>query len=418
MRLWPLLVVVFVLLPILQSGQEDVYRYHPSRLGRAVFGVAQTVFAKPLAALANWMGAEDQNSGLFAVLALLFLVGAVAGVTALLIGLTASNGRLMRRLAAGLKKRARPALNLAVSSAKGRYMTRLRQQSAALSARHKRYAQLLSYDLNDLTPQLPRAHITLYDQGYRREAWRRRRVYHMQAEVPLPISLPTMIVMPKRLDSERSSINDLLGNTQNFVRLEGNFSDVFDLYVARGYELYALQILNPSVMLKLMQKAPDAWIELDGQTLGVLQMGLPISQAELEKFELLTSKVAAILQPYITQQVKRGKKAALSYEKFPATITLRPLVSDWLLYSAAGTLFLTGVIAFVSSLFTPLTTTSRSWITGSTIQSPTVWGDTLEAISLLVAVLVFVAMLAGEVEAHWRHLRWQHHRRRALRLKV
>lgn len=413
MRLWPLLVVLVLCLLVLQNGQIEAYQYHPSSLGKVVFAVSQTVFEKPLLALAQWMGVEgDETLGM--VFVAVGTVAIIIGFIILLVSVIASNGRLSRRLASWLKRRPRAVHTVVVTSMFQRYTARTRQQKSTMAEKQKKYVQLLQYELPSVLPKLPDIEVTLFDQGYRREAWRMRRVYHVQAVARLPFELPRMILIPKRLDSEKSSINDLLGNVDNFVRLEGDFSDVFDLYVARGYELYALQILNPSVILRLMRHAPEAWIELDGTSIAILQMGLPTSPAEFEAFETLSTTVLTILEPYVTQQMRRSTKPAQRFEKFPAEIRLRPLISDRLLYAATGLLVLAGLTAVISQLFTPLATTSRNSITGGLLTSPTVWGDTLEAIALLIIITMLIAMLAGEIEARLRHLKWRYLRRRAI----
>lgn len=61
------------------------------------------------------------------------------------------------------------------------------------------------------------------------------------------------------------------------LRLEGNFSDVFDVSVPAGYERDALYVLTPDLMAILLDEVPDLDLELVDRTLHVYFPPLDLS---------------------------------------------------------------------------------------------------------------------------------------------
>jgi hypothetical protein len=398
---WPLLVLSMLFWMPVGANDPQTFQYHPSAFAGAVFGWAQHH--------TPWLYNNMESD--WSILGLTIAIAIGLSALTLLASAIANNRRLVRYLVSQL---GRPGISALTYQPRPRpAIMRLGRTGAARVHTSER---LLAYDRHDLPAPLRLAHFGLFDRGYRREAWRLRHVYHIEASFDLPIDVPLMVLVPKHADSEQVSMNDLLGDTRNVVQLEGNFSDVFELYVARGYEQYALQILAPNVMLRLMRVASDTWIELHGRDLSLLRFGLPTRREELLEFEQTVQAVAETLGPYVRQQSGRiNRESSIAHERFKPVLKRRLMISDRVLYGALA-IFVVGLLPIVLiSLFGHTADSSVNYISGGTVEYRTQLGDALEAFSFLLLALMFCAMIAGEIESRVRHRLWKSGRRRALR---
>lgn len=90
--------------------------------------------------------------------------------------------------------------------------------------------------------------------------------------IELSRQLPRMVIDGRRNNFITTNLPEIFDESQ-LLQLEGNFSDVFDVYVPAGYENDALYILTPDVMALILDKADGFDIEITGGQLFVYAEG-------------------------------------------------------------------------------------------------------------------------------------------------
>ncbi len=117
-------------------------------------------------------------------------------------------------------------------------------------------------------PYTMRSHGDLFIEfGQLRPDWQSRRSHGSRTQTfmrfKLPMSLPHIV-----LRSRRSETNVLDGVGESVkLKLEGQFGDMFDLYVPKGYERDALYVFTPDVMVRFIDATPNFDCEIIGDEL-------------------------------------------------------------------------------------------------------------------------------------------------------
>ncbi len=112
-----------------------------------------------------------------------------------------------------------------------------------------------------------------------------------------PYRLPHMILTSAKTSPFRTPMYANLGFADSTpVRLEGAFSDKFELSVEKGMETEALEVFTPDIMGELVDKIPDANIEFSGNDLFIYRFGSvdPAKQIaeKRDEYYSLTEKLA------------------------------------------------------------------------------------------------------------------------------
>jgi len=121
-------------------------------------------------------------------------------------------------------------------------------------------------------------------------------------QVKLPRAVPHLFI-----NSKKNSINpNGLGYEIEKLKLEGNFSEYFELLIPPGYHIDALQILTPDVMHALVEYGKDYDFELIGNELYVYQgswmAGTPFdSEEKMRQFLMVVEHISE----QFGQQVER-----------------------------------------------------------------------------------------------------------------
>lgn len=103
--------------------------------------------------------------------------------------------------------------------------------------------------------------------GQLRPDWQSRRSNGSRTQTflrfKLPIELPHMVLRSRRSET---NVLDSVGDSTK-LKLEGQFGDMFDLYVPKGYERDALYIFTPDVMERFIDATPNFDCEIIGDEL-------------------------------------------------------------------------------------------------------------------------------------------------------
>lgn len=103
--------------------------------------------------------------------------------------------------------------------------------------------------------------------GQLRPDWQSRRSHGSRTQTFLRFKLP--VVLPHMVLRSRKSETNVLDGVGDSVKLklEGQFGDMFDLYVPKGYERDALYVFTPDVMERFMDATPNFDCEIIGDEL-------------------------------------------------------------------------------------------------------------------------------------------------------
>lgn len=103
--------------------------------------------------------------------------------------------------------------------------------------------------------------------GQLRPDWQSRRSNSSRTQTfmrfKLPMSLPHIVLRSRRSET---NVLDGVGDSVK-LKLEGQFGDMFDLYVPKGYERDALYIFTPDVMERFIDATPNFDCEIIGDEL-------------------------------------------------------------------------------------------------------------------------------------------------------
>ena len=103
--------------------------------------------------------------------------------------------------------------------------------------------------------------------GQLRPDWQSRRSNGSRTQTflrfKLPVSLPHMVLRSRRSET---NVLDGVGDSVK-LKLEGQFGDMFDLYVPKGYERDALYVFTPDVMARFIDATPNFDCEIIGDEL-------------------------------------------------------------------------------------------------------------------------------------------------------
>ena len=102
--------------------------------------------------------------------------------------------------------------------------------------------------------------------------------------IPLPAEAPRIMLRSRR-GAGALSVLPLRPSGSSELRLEGDFSDVFQLSVPRGYETDALYVLTPDLMAVILDESPDLDLEIVDSTLHVYFPAVDLTdEDELHRF--------------------------------------------------------------------------------------------------------------------------------------
>jgi hypothetical protein len=102
--------------------------------------------------------------------------------------------------------------------------------------------------------------------------------------IPLPSEAPR-ITLRSRRGGGALSVLPRRPNGRSRLRLEGDFSDVFEVSVPTGYEADALYVLTPDLMVILLDESADLDLEIVDSTLHVYFPAVDLTdEAELRSF--------------------------------------------------------------------------------------------------------------------------------------
>ncbi|MBF9135091.1 hypothetical protein I0C86_40145 [Plantactinospora sp. S1510] len=393
-HVWPFGVLTVIGILVLDPPTDG--KIHTSRFAEAVFGFVRGK-THP-----EWHhAATGVLTAIAWVLILLVLVRIATGVLA-------SNSRLFKRLARRLE--ARDGVTSVELTPNGTSAVhRLSRSFASDSPRQT----VLSYSVQ--APQGETVRIE-YQDTFAREGWRLRIGQTTRATVQSPVDLPTVHILSKATTASQSSLVERLRNPGQYVELEGDFSEIFSVYVARGYETYALEVLQPVVMEKLRRVARGVDIELADSTIVISQPHYAVTPEELVQFESVVLECLTIVRPYLTKQVRLGESREYlphQYEYFDPEIRPMRLFSDVLLKVLAGCFAIAVALIAVSEILPIFPDQTKSVASGFRVTYANPWKDALEALSLLIFVFAFFAFAAAEVELLIRRLVFHQRRRTA-----
>jgi hypothetical protein len=395
-HLWPLALLCIVV-SILLVSQNKFGTIHTSPLAQTVFDIASGRHNS------EWRDVIDVVLNIIAWLLILLLT------LRILTGLLASNRRLFKRLMRWLKTRQ----GLHVTEVGSAYRLSAMGRIYRVQKLNDPIQNVLSYAAQ--TPQ-GSLRVTFQDK-LTREGWRIKLGQATRATVQVPVDLPTVHILSKATSAGQSSIIERLRNPSQYVQLEGDFSDVFSVYVARGYEVYALDILNPAVMQKLKQSARTVDIELSGREITITQPSYAITPPELQHFEATVETCLSILRPHIAKQAelaqsKKQLQHQYQYRYFDPHIRPLRLYCDALLKILVIFFAIVAALILVSEVL-PIFPDRTRTIGGFTLTYINPWKDTLEALSYLVIALAAVTFAASEAEILIRRIIASAKRRRA-----
>lgn len=179
--------------------------------------------------------------------------------------------------------------------------------------------------------------------GQLRPDWQSRRSNSSRTQTfmrfTLPNSLPHIILRSRKSET---NVLDGVGDSVK-LKLEGQFGDMFDLYVPKGYERDALYIFTPDVMERFIDATPNFDCEIIGDELYFyssqkinflnptnLSKLIAIFNHVIEKFARQSSK-------YRDERIEvTGQSAQMKLRSSPVVTTV--LVAFGLLVLAAATL--------------------------------------------------------------------------------
>ncbi|WP_337003279.1 MULTISPECIES: hypothetical protein [unclassified Microbacterium] len=102
--------------------------------------------------------------------------------------------------------------------------------------------------------------------------------------IPLPAEAPRIMLRSRRGAGPLSVLPRRPAGSSE-LRLEGDFSDVFQVSVPRGYETDALYVLTPDLMAIILDEAPDLDLEIVDSTLHVYFPAVDLThEDELRRF--------------------------------------------------------------------------------------------------------------------------------------
>ena len=102
--------------------------------------------------------------------------------------------------------------------------------------------------------------------------------------IPLPSEAPRIMLRSRRGAGALSVLPRRPAGSSE-LRLEGDFSDVFQVSVPRGYETDALYVLTPDLMAILLDESPDLDLEIVDSTLHVYFPAVDLTdEDELHRF--------------------------------------------------------------------------------------------------------------------------------------
>lgn len=384
-RLWPFIFLTILLLVLLQPQQGFANRVHLSALGDAVFGVI------------NGNHLPGLRDGLSVMLNVALWLGILVVAVRALLGLLAGDRRVLGRLTSWLKTR----------SDVRHIRTQPQRVNTGFNDRQPQRQFLLHYTTAQLHRIHPDANIQLQDTGFHREGWRPRLSQRTAAYLFAPASLPRVHIIAKRQVADETTIMSRLRDAKQYFQLEGDFSQVFDVYAARGFETSALAILQPNVMHRFMQECPDVDIELEEHIIRISRPGLAASPAALEQFEKAVLTCHDILAPHLTKQAvlqAQHAKPSHHYELTDPQIHPPRFVFDRLLKAVLAVYAVLLAVVLVSA-FLPLSETTT--VLGGLLEVRTPWFDTLEALAYLWLALTTVVLALSELEVTIRRAMWR-----------
>lgn len=323
-------------------------------------------------------------------------------------GVLVSNARLFKRLARWLE--ARDGVTSVQLTPNGtRAVHRLSRSFESDSPRQT----VLSYSVRAPRGEAVRIE---YQDTFAREGWRLRLEQTTRATVQSPVDLPTVHILSKATTASQSSLAGRLRDSGQYVELEGDFSEVFSVYVARGYETHMLEVLQYGVMEKLKRIARGVDIEFADSVIVISQPHYAVTSEELGQFESVVLECLSILRPYLTKQERLAASREYlphQYEYFDPEIRPLRLFSDVLLKVLAGSFAIAVALIAVSEILPIFPDQTKSVATGFRLTYANPWKDALEALSLLIFVFAFFAFAAAEVELLIRRLVFSQRRRTA-----
>lgn len=102
--------------------------------------------------------------------------------------------------------------------------------------------------------------------------------------IPLPAEAPRIMLRSRR-GAGALSMLPRRPSGRSELRLEGDFSDVFQVSVPRGYETDALYVLTPDLMAVILDESPDLDLEIVDSTLHVYFPAIDLTdEEELRRF--------------------------------------------------------------------------------------------------------------------------------------
>ncbi len=378
-HIWPLSIVVIMGI-ILLTPRHDFGVIHTSPLADAIFGLASDP------AYGLWREMLVNTLTFFAWLLIVLVILRIG------LGLMANNKRLFKDLTSRLTNRKPAVVWVELSGLDGLTLTnrlyRLQKQEVAAEI-------ILNYTVKLDDTTLVRIN---YLDKMAREGWRIRLGQATQAVVQMKQALPIVHILSKATTASQSSIIERLRDPKQYLRLEGDFSDVFSVYVARGYELFALDVLNPLVMQQLKQSCREVDVEMNGHTLQITTPSFRLAPNEVAAFEKNIQACLAILAPYVKKQRRLTEsKQLLQYQYFENTIRPMKLLADsifiWLTVC-----FGVVVCLILISQFLPIFPDQIKKIGGFSIIYLNPWKDTLEALSYCIIALASITFSLAEIE--------------------
>lgn len=245
--------------------------------------------------------------------------------------------------------------------------------------------------------------VTIYFQeSVINETWRVRDIYETIGRHPAIAPTP-VVLLNSRLQSARdTALLERLGDEGQFMKLEGSFSDVFDVYVPRGTELEALDLLSPDVMAMIEGEAPDIDIKFDNAYITFFYNGYIFDTVKLQEFEQKIAKVIAGLDRYLSK--RKRQLDTKGWAKMDTSASIKPiaLLTDRLIGWGFLLFLLTVIGNFVLGIFVK----SRDLHLGKQVFTvlPAA-ADIGVLVMYAVLALLFIVFVLGELEVGLHRLR-------------